>query len=126
MVSVIRNKTRIDFYAPVCIDFNKALQILDFKLILHFPKSPRCRYIFSTQRPFRLTLSLIEGVDALLPIDSRDSAPRSLRPSEEGGLSSGIPDSGSEAPRLLNIFGGGLFTKQNTLTILYNRYQAES
>lgn len=38
MVSVIRNKTRIDFYAPVgAYDFHKVLLILDFKLISPFP-----------------------------------------------------------------------------------------
>lgn len=55
-----------------------------------------------------LTLSLMEGVDALLVMDSRDSAFRILRPNEEGGLSSARPVSGNEAPRLLNTFGGGL------------------
>lgn len=57
---------------------------------------------------YKLTLSLIEGVDALLVMDSRDSAFRSLRPSDDGGLSSAKPDSGIDAPRLLNTFGGGL------------------
>lgn len=50
----------------------------------------------------------MEGVEALLVIDSRDSVFRILRPSEEGGLSSATPVSGSDAPRLLNTFGGGL------------------
>lgn len=54
----------------------------------------------------------MEGVDALLAMDSRDSALRILRPSEEGGLSSASPVSGNEAPRLLNTFGGGLEMKQ--------------
>lgn len=50
-------------------------------------------------------------------IDSLDSALRSLRPRDEGGLSSGRPDSGREAPRLLNTFGGGLqYSKNNRLT----------
>lgn len=50
----------------------------------------------------------MEGVDALLAMDSRDSALRILRPNDEGGLSSTKPDSGNDAPRLLNTFGGGL------------------
>lgn len=57
----------------------------------------------------------MEGVDARLwmteDIDSLESALRSLRPRDEGGLSSGKPDSGREAPRLLNTFGGGLQNK---------------
>lgn len=56
----------------------------------------------------KVTLSLIDGVDARLAIDSRDSELRSRRPSDDGGLSSTNPDSGSDAPRLLNTFGGGL------------------
>lgn len=51
----------------------------------------------------------MEGVDARLVIDSRDSALRILRPSEDGGLSSANPDSGNETPLLLNTFGGGLY-----------------
>lgn len=50
----------------------------------------------------------MEGVEALLVIDSRDSVFRILRPSDEGGLSSERPVSGNDAPRLLNTFGGGL------------------
>lgn len=56
----------------------------------------------------KLTLSLIDGVDARLVIDSRESALRILRPREDGGLSSARPVSGNDAPRLLNTFGGGL------------------
>lgn len=58
-----------------------------------------------------VTLSLMEGVEARLAMDSRDSALRILLPSEEGGLSSTSPDSGKDAPRLLNTFGGGLKKK---------------
>lgn len=56
----------------------------------------------------------MEGVDARLGIDSRDSAFRILLPSEEGGLSSMKPDSGRDAPLLLNTFGGGLRKKSST------------
>lgn len=53
----------------------------------------------------------MEGVEALLVIDSLDSAFRSLRPNEDGGLSSTKPVSGIDEPRLLNTFGGGLQKK---------------
>lgn len=53
----------------------------------------------------------MEGVEALLVIDSLDSAFRNLRPNEDGGLSSATPVSGIDAPRLLNTFGGGLQNK---------------
>lgn len=57
----------------------------------------------------------MEGVDALLVIDSLDSAFRNFRPNEDGGLSSTKPVSGIDEPRLLNTFGGGL---QNKLILL--------
>lgn len=68
----------------------------------------------------------MEGVDARLGIDSRDSAFRILLPSEEGGLSSMKPDSGRDAPLLLNTFGGGLRKKSSTnkyYVILQNRIE---
>lgn len=57
-----------------------------------------------------LTRSLMEGVEGRLAIDSRDSAPRRRRLREDGGLSSTRPLSGSDAPRFVNTFGGGLLT----------------
>lgn len=66
----------------------------------------------------------MEGVDARLGIDSRDSAFRILLPSEEGGLSSMKPDSGRDAPLLLNTFGGGL--RKNSSTNKYMLFYTQS
>lgn len=53
----------------------------------------------------------MEGVEARLAMDSRDSALRKRRVSDDGGLSSANPVSGRDAPRLLNTLGGGLWVR---------------
>lgn len=60
----------------------------------------------------------MEGVEALLVIDSLDSAFCNLRPNEDGGLSSAKPVSGIDEPRLLNTFGGGLQKKSYLLSLI--------